>query len=393
MLKRFSTSILKIQGIESSSRKLTGEPMRIHTYLTLHKNGRAKHNFLCSAVLAFLLWAPPTLFADINTLERIIEAEHKVGYVGIRLRTLTSSRGVRTFEEYVIHRPEDAAYRKIVSVVGERKLPSDAQNRGENQRDNRRRNQDENNRDNRRRVRERENWRQIRSLFSEKEIKLIAQNYNLEQRPSDEKIAGHETDTLIINPKFEGKPTKHIFFARENGIILRVEDFDAEGVLRDMFVYTRISFDPETVKNKWNTLAKELKPQQRRSRSTTLAEAEKILKTKLIQPEYLPPGFQLQDIRSTKNRGRDDLILFEYTDGLVNFTLFEEKDKPSHQNDREREGTQIEIGGTTVYQRNFGSTNAFRWSGSKIRFSLFGAVPATEMQKIAESIIQKIEKK
>ena len=366
--------------------------MRIYTYLMLDKNGRAKRTLLWSVVLALLLWVPPTLFADISTLQRIIAAEHKVGYVGIRLRTFTSSRGVRTFEEYVIHKPEDAAYRKVVSVVGERKLLGGQQNRDENQRDNRRRNQDENNRDNRRRNRERENWRQVRSLFSEKEIKLIAQNYNLEHRPSDEKIAGHETDILIISPKFEGKPTKHIFFARENGIILRVEDLDAEGILRDMFVYTRISFEPETVKNKWNAVQAGLKPQPRRSRPTTLAEAEKILKTKLIQPEYLPPGFQLQDIRSLKNRERD-LILFQYTDGLVNFTLFEEKDRPSHQNDREREGTQIEIGGTTVYQRKFGSTDAFRWSGSKIRFSLVGAVPTTEMQKIAESIIQKIEKK
>lgn len=366
--------------------------MRIYTYFTLHKTGRSRRNLIGATVLAFLLWVPSTLFADISTLQRIIEAEREVGYVGIRWRTFTSSRGVRTFEEYVIHKPEDAAYRKVVSVVGEPKLLGGQQNRDENQKDDRRKEQDENNRDNRRRDRERENWRQIRSLFSEKEIKLIAQNYNLEQRPSDEKIAGHETDILIISPKLEGKPTKRIFFARENGIILRVEDLDAEGVLREMFVYTRISFDPETVKNKWNTLAKELKPQQRRSRSTTLAEAEKILKTKLIQPEYLPPGFQLQDIRSIKNRERD-LILFEYTDGLVNFTLFEEKDRPSHQNNREREGTQIEIGGTTVYQRKFGSTNAFRWSGSKIRFSLFGAVPATEMQKIAESIIHKMEKK
>ena len=366
--------------------------MRIHTYFTLHKTGRSRRNLIGATVLAFLLWGPSALFADISTLQRIIEAEREVGYVGVRLKTFTSSRGVRTFEEYVIHKSEDAAYRKVVSVVGERKSLGGQQNRDENQRDNRRRDQNENNRDNRRRDRERENWRQIRSLFSEKEIKLIAQNYNLEQRPSDEKIAGHETDILIISPKFEGKPTKRIFFARENGIILRVEDLDAEGVLREMFVYTRISFDPETVKNKWKPLEKELKPQQRRSRSTTLAEAEKILKTKLIQPEYLPPGFQLQDIRSVKNRERY-LILFEYTDGLVNFTLFEEKDRPNRQNDREREGTQIEIGGTTVYQRKFGSTDAFRWSGSKIRFSLFGAVPTTEMQKIAESIIRKTKEK
>ena len=366
--------------------------MRIYTYLILDKNGRSKRNLLWSIVLALLLWGPSTLFAGISTLERIIAAEQKVGYVGIRLRTFTSSRGVRTFEEYVIHKPGDAAYRKVVSVVGERQSIGGQQNRDENRRDNRRRNQGENNRDNRRRDRERENWRQIRSLFSEKEIKLIAQNYNLEQRPSDEKIAGHETDILIISPKFKGKPTKHIFFARENGVILRVEDLDAAGILREMFVYTRISFDPETVKNKWNTVQAALKPQPRRSRSVPIVEAEKILKTQLIQPEYLPPGFQLQDIRSVKNRGRD-LIFLEYTDGLVNFTLFEEEDRPRRQDDREREGTEIEIAGTTVYQRKFGSTDAFRWSGAKIRFSLVGAVPTTEMQKVVASIIQKTKEK
>ena len=362
--------------------------MRIHTYLIPDKDGRPKYQLIWSTVLALLLWGPSTLFADLSTLERIIEAERQVGYVGIRLRTSSSSRGVRTFEEYVIHKPEAAAYRKVVSVVGEHKALGGQQNLDENQRDNRRRERDENNRDNRRGDRERENWRQIRRLFSEKEIKLIAQNYNLEQRPSDEKIAGHETDILIISPKFEGKPTKHIFFARENGIILRVEDLDAAGILRDMFVYTRISFDPGTVKNKWNAVQAELKPQPRRSRSVPIAEAEKILKTKLIQPEYLPPGFQLQDIRSVKNRGRD-LIFLQYTDGLVNFTLFEEDDRHRRQGDREREGTEIEIGGTTVYQRKFGSTDAFRWSGAKIRFSLVGAVPMTEMQKVVASIIQK----
>ena len=366
--------------------------MEIHTYLTLHKNRRAKHNLIGATVLALLLWVPSALFADISTLERIIEAEHKIGYVGIRLRTFTSSRGVRTFEEYVIHKPEDAAYRKVVSVVGERQPLGGQRNRDEGKSDNRRRDRDENNRDNRRRDRERENWRQMRSLFSEKEIKLIAQNYNLEQRPADEKIANHEADILIISPKLEGKPTKRIFFASENGIILRVEDLDAEGILRDMFVYTRISFDPETINNKWKALEKEIKPQPRRSRSVPIAEAEKILKTQLIQPDHLPPGFQLKDIRSLKNRGRD-LIFLEYTDGLVNFTLFEEEDRPRRQGDRAREGTQIEIGGTTVSQHKFGPTDAFRWSGAKIRFSLVGAVPTTEMQKVVASIIHKTKEK
>ena len=364
-----------------------------HTYLILHKDGRSKYNLLWSAVLALLLWTPHTLFADISTLKRIVEAERKVAYVGARLRTSSSSRGTRTFEEHVIHKSEDASYRKIVSVVGERRSVNGQPNRDERQNDNRRRENNENRRDRRERNRDRNEWRQIRNVFSEKEIELIAQNYNLEKSASAEKIMNYETDILTITPKFAGRPTKRVFFARENGVILRVEDLDAEGVLREMFVYTRISFKAEAVNAKWKTIEKEIKPQQRRSRPSTLIEAEKMLKTKPIQPEYMPPGFQLQEVRSTKSRG-DDLILLAYTDGLVNFTLFERTGKPPDISNRtRREETVIQLAGTTVYKRRYGPTDAFRWSISDLHFFILGPVPAAEMQKVVESIIHKAKEK
>ena len=367
--------------------------MPIHTYPIFHKDLRSKYNLIWSAVLAFLLWTPHTLFADISTLERIVEAERKVAYVGARLRTSSSSRGTRTFEEYVIHTSEDASYRKIVSVVGERRSVNGQPNRNERQDDNRRRENNENRRDRRERNRDRNEWRQIRNLFSEKEIKLIAQNYNLEKSASAEKIMNYETDILTITPKFAGRPTKRIFFARENGVILRVEDLDAEGILREMFVYTRISFNAEAVNAKWKAIQKEIKPEQRRSRPSSLTEAKKMLKTKPVQPEYMPPGFQLQDVRSTKSRG-DDLILLAYTDGLVNFTLFEKGGKPPRLSDRQRgEESETELKGKKVYKHRFGSTDAFRWSGPKIHFFLIGAIPTAEMQKVVESIIQKSNEK
>ena len=275
--------------------------MRTHKHLNFHKDRRFKCNPLWSAaVLAILLWAPQTLLADTSTLERIAEAERTVSYVGVCLRTSSSSRGTRTFEEHVIHKPGDASYRKVVSVVGERKSLGGQQNRDERRRENRRRDREENDRNNRGREQE---WRQFRSLFSEKEIKLIAQNYNLEQRPSEEKIADYETDILIISPKFAGRPTKHIYFARENGVILRVEDLDAEGILREMFVYTRISFNAEAVNAKWKAIQKEIKPEQRRSRPSSLAEAKKMLKTKPVQPEYMPPGVPVTGCPQYKKQG------------------------------------------------------------------------------------------
>lgn len=359
--------------------------MRTHKYLI--QGFRFKGSTLWFTVLAGFLWGPRLLFADITVLERIVEAERTVHYIGASLRTASSPRGTRTFEEHVIHVPGDASYRKLLSVVGERKPFNDQQNSDERQRTDRRRERDENDRNNRRR--EQSKWRQVRIPFSEETIKLIGQNYNLTHQPSDEKIVNHETDLLIISPKFAGRPTKHIFFARENGVILRVEDYDADGVLREIFVYTRISFNAKAVNAKWKTIEKEVRPAQRRSRPSSLVEAEKILKTQPVQPEYLPPGFQLQGVRSIKRR-ESNTIFLEYTDGLVNFTMFEETGKPPQRDSRERRGeTQIDIGGTTVYKHRFGPTDAFRWTTLDIHFTLLGEIPTTEMQKIVESIINK----
>lgn len=361
--------------------------MRTYKYLIPRKGFRFKGIPLWFTVLAGFLWGPHLLFADITVLERIVEAERTVHYIGASLRTSSSPRGMRTFEEHVIHVPGDASYRKLLSVVGERKPSSDQQNSDERQRNDRRRERDGNDRNNRRR--EQSKWRQVRIPFSEETIKLIGQNYNLEHQPSDEKIVNHETDLLIISPKFAGRPTKHIFFARENGVILRVEDYDVDGVLREIFVYTRISFNAKAVDAKWKTIEKDIRPTQRRSRPSSLIEAEKILKTQPVQPEYVPPGFRLQEVRSIK-RGENNTIFLKYTDGLVDFTLFEETGKPPQPGPRERRGeTQIDIGGTTVYKHRFGPTDAFRWTTSDVHFTLLGEIPTAEMQKVVGSIINK----
>ncbi|MDE0555935.1 MAG: hypothetical protein OXI24_17080 [Candidatus Poribacteria bacterium] len=361
--------------------------MRIHKYLMFHKDVRINLYRLCGLILALLLGISDTLFADISTLERIAEAEREVSYVGIRLKTFISSRGTRTFEEYVIHKPGDTSYRKLVSEVGGRQSLGATQDRTE-----RRRGRNENNRDDHRREQERHRWRQVKSPFPEKEIQLIAKNYNLEHSPSDEKIADYDIDLLIISPKFANRPTKHIFFARDNGVILRVEDLDSEGVLREMSVYTRISFDLKIVERKWKKFQQEIQPETQHNPSITLAYGEKILKAKPIQSEYLPPGFQLQDIHHIK--GKKHTIHLIYSDGLLGFSIFETTDKRvRHANARRRGSNIIDMSGTNVYKHQRGPTAAYNWAVGDINFFLFGAMPAAEMEQVVQSIIQKANKK
>lgn len=366
--------------------------MRICKYLIFDKEFPVKLSFLCSTVFVLLLSAPQTPFADTETLERIAKAEREINYVGVRLMTYISPRGTKTFEELVIHKSPDIFYAKELSEVGAPKWFEDSHG-DRDHRDDRRKDRDEN----RRNSREKQiRWRQVQNLFSEKEVQLITQNYNLEKSPSPEKIANYETDILTITPKFVNRPTKRVFFARENGAILRVENLDSESVLRAMSVYTQISFDPKVVERKWTAfeqeINKEITRRSQRSFPISLAEGEKILETKPIQPTYLPPGFQLQDVHNIKDR--KNTIHLIYTDGLLGFSIFETTDERlGRRSERHRGSDVIEIEGTRVFRHQRGPTHAFSWSNRDIHFFLFGAMSPTEMEQVVKSILHKTNKK
>ncbi|MDE0634739.1 MAG: hypothetical protein OXI43_02645 [Candidatus Poribacteria bacterium] len=334
---------------------------------------------------AIFLLAADSLFADIATLKRIAEAERDVSYVGLRLRTYSSSRGARTMEEIVIHKTAENSYSKVESVVGEQ--------RPANEENNRERRQDDGNEDRNDRRRPREfRWERQRSQFSPKQIKLIAQNYELERRHWGEKIAGYETDLLIIKPKHAGRPTKFIYFARKNSVFLRVEDLDAAGVLRRMFVYTRISFEPDTVKKKWESFKEENKPEPLRPRpAITLVDAEKILKKKPIQPTYLPPGFQLQSVHKRHFGGNH--VQLKYTDGMLDFNIFQTTDKITRREGRNRGETEIQVSGVSVRKNQRGSTHTYGWSSTDTHFFLLSEIPDKEIEKVVKSIIQQAVQK
>ena len=312
--------------------------------------------------------------ADIKILKEIVEAEHELSYVGVRLRINRS----RTMEEVVIHKSEEDTYRKTISILGEEKSIEEG-NRPERRDGDRRRGRDRENRE--------ERWERQRSQFSLSEIRLIAENYELEHKRWGEKIAGYETDILIIKPKFEGRPTKYIYFAHENSLILKVQDLDAAGVLRGMFVYTRISFDPETVSKKWDEFSEEISIRPRSYAVISIDDANKILKNRLIQPAYFPSGFQLQHVFKHSYRGRHPVRL-KYTDGLLDYNIFVTVKNEKSDEDDHRGWAEILVGDTKVFKHSRSSTNAYSWSNKGIRFFLAGPIPSTEMEKIVESILQ-----
>ena len=239
----------------------------------------------CLTVFGCLLSLTGTVHSDVTVLQEIVEAEQSISYVGVRLKIF----GSRTLEEVVIHKSLKDSYRKVLPTVGGESTLSTDRGREEDISTNDR------NRDKRRRDRE-FRWERQRSQFSTKEVELIAQNYKIERRPWGEKIAGHQADLLIIRPKYPGRPTKHIYFARKNSVILRVEDFDSAGVRRNMFVYTRIGFDTNAVIARFKSIQEEISRAPGRNFSEiTLADAEKLLTIKLIKTPVLTFRFSTSE--------------------------------------------------------------------------------------------------
>ena len=323
---------------------------------------------------------------SLKILKRIMNAEEKVAYVGTRMIVMNTSRGTIAREEAVIHQPPEIHAVTVLPILeGNRSLkPGDQElHRGSD------RNRREGRRDDRRGDRRRFSLGRRMATLSQKEVELLAQNYTFDSVPADP-IAGQETDLVTVAPRFEARPTKRLYLARNTGVILRIEDFAPDGKLRFMSVYTQISFEEEVVKQKLAEWRRDEKSpaerRRRRSQPITLDEAKTVLEGKLIEPTYLPPGFQLLETRYFKHRS--ETVYLRYTDGMLTFTVFESKRKQGNSRNSERKGVEhLQIQGTETRHEKRGPTHILQWSIADLNFTVMGELHQAELIKVAESLI------
>ena len=324
---------------------------------------------------------------SLKILKRIMDAEEKVAYVGTRMIVMNTSRGTIAREEAVIHQPPEIHAITVLPILEDGitlKRGDQEPHKGSE------RNRREGRRDDRRGDRRRFSLNRKRmATLSQKEVELLAQNYTFNSAPADP-IAGQETNLVTVSPRFEARPTKRLYLARDTGIILRIEDFDADGNLRFMSVYTQISFEEEAVAQKlakWNRDGRSpAEKRRRRSQPITLDEAKTVLDNRIIEPTYLPPGFQFLEARHIKQRS--DTVYLRYTDGMLTFTVFESKSKRERNRTGEREGTQhVQIEGISVRDEKRGPTHILQWSISGVNFTVMGELHRDELIKIAGSLI------
>lgn len=323
---------------------------------------------------------------SMEILKRIMNAEEKVAYVGTRMILINTSRGTIAREEAVIHQPPEIHAVTVLPI-----LEGDHSRRLGNQESHKdsERNRREGRRDDRRGDRRRFSLGKRMATLSQKEVELLAQNYTFDSVPADP-IAGQETDLVTVAPRFEARPTKRLYLARDTGVILRIEDFAPDGKLRFMSVYTQISFEEEAVKQKLAEWRRDEKSpaerRRRRSQPITLDEAKTVLEDKLIEPTYLPPGFQLLETRYFKHRS--ETVYLRYTDGMLTFTVFESKRKQGNSRNGERRGVEhLQIQGTETRHEKRGPTHILQWSIADLNFTVMGELHQDELIKVAESLI------
>ena len=324
---------------------------------------------------------------SLKILKRIINAEENIAYVGTRLIVMNTSRGTFAREEAVIHQPPEIHVVTVLPILedgislkrGDREPHKDSE-----------RNRREGRRDERRGDRRRFSLDRKRlAILSQKEVELLAQNYTFDSTPADP-IVGQQTDLVTISPRFEARPTKRLYLAHNTGIILRIEDFDSDGNLRFMSVYTHISFEEAAIQQQlaeWHRDEKSpVEKRRRRSQPITLDEAKTVLDNKLIEPTYLPPGFQLLETRYFKHRS--ETVYLRYTDGMLTFTVFESKRKQGNGRNSERRSVEhLQIQGTATRHEKRGPTHILQWLISDLNFTVMGELHQDELIKVAESLI------
>ncbi|MCH8290804.1 DUF4367 domain-containing protein [Candidatus Poribacteria bacterium] len=320
-----------------------------------------------------------------DVLQRIASAQREISYVGKRMLISWTPAGCAVREELIAHQPPSIHF--VKQLMQRRDGTPMMRYRGRRDSERRRRGRRSDS-SGRRGFSGRLFPSRPQELLSHKDLDLLVKNYDVTLSELSEEVVGYETDLLTIKPRFDHRPTRRIWVAKDQGVILRLEDFDANGNLRFMSVYTQISFQPERVKDALSEIPKKKEPHddQKRGRHVSISEAQKVFGKSLIQPSYLPEGFELQSVRLMPF-GPKPTVHLQYTDGLMGFSLFESQAPPFRDRPHNLRTQTKQIHGTPVQIMDRHEIRILWWSQEKVGLTLIGELNQSEMLKIVESLI------
>jgi outer membrane lipoprotein-sorting protein len=247
--------------------------------------------------------------------------------------------------------------------------------------------------------------------FLLKDSQLLLRNYDVRVLDGGH-VAGRSTYLLEIEPKTTGKPSRKLWMDAEMGVVLKMEHYDSQKRLGQVFAYSEINFKPdidEAVFRSRDGMEPERMPPGEPGREELwnynqgkpdLDRIRNEVQLDIILPDQVPAGFVLQSINALKFGERKNVYL-RYTDGLTILSVFqspleEGKRGPERGGRREDEppwrGGRVEkmnIGGTECEVISRGPMLIFGWNYGGLYLTLMGELGGKEMVEIVSSFVRR----
>ena len=239
--------------------------------------------------------------------------------------------------------------------------------------------------------------------FPLKNIQLLLQNYDVRVLDGGS-VAGRSTYLLEIVPKVTGRPSRKLWMDAEMGVILKMENYDSQKRLRNLFAYSEVNFEPEIDEEIFRSrhrTKQEKRPRGKPDREELwnhnqgkpdLEKLRKEVQLNIALPDQAPAGFILQDIQVVRFGERKNVHL-RYADGLASLSVFQSPSDEGRRGDRlPRPGGKVKkmnIGGIECELMFTGPMLIFRWHYEGIYLTLMGELEQKEMAGIVGSFISK----
>jgi len=157
---------------------------------------------------------------------------------------------------------------------------------------------------------------------------LIRRNYLIACTGTG-RVAGRPTYLLSLTPKHPGNPSRRLWVDQATFVVLRREDYAADGTLRTRTAFRRIHYRPRLGADLFDmpqpNYARLATHQVPAAKPLTLEQVSAEVGFPVVKPAYLPPGYEYasaQVYRCPCGCGMISAQL-QYVDGLNGLTVFE----------------------------------------------------------------------
>lgn len=215
-------------------------------------------------------------------------------------------------------------------------------------------------------------------------LDLLRHNYNLQDGGQGD-LAGRATDIVELVARGCRLPNQRLWIDRQTGVVLRTEQYRADGSLSSLSVFT--SFEP--VKSLPDDLFRLRVPEGVRVRSdfgpaAPLRDLSATSGIAVRLPAGLPTGFVYAGATiSQEDEGR--IVHLRFTDGLGVISLFEREARPFARY-RLSGSKPVELKAGRGWLSEECGSYVLNWTSGGINFTLIGELPAETLTRLANSV-------